>query len=105
MRGWTSAEIAGRCAFDGTHEWKPGARIYRIQGATWTKDYCAMDAELRHQAPPDTGEVLDLETRSNYPTALKALAESAGERFDAKAAAAGKDPEPLFSEAFEEPPV
>ena len=108
MKAWTSATVPGRCAFDNTHTWKQDARIFRLQGP-WgkPKDYCASCAVARHDAPPDTGEVLDLTDAVSYPTPLKMLAANVAERFDARMAAAGEKDEPdaLFAEPFEEPPL
>lgn len=108
MKAWTSATAPGRCAFDGTHTWQEGDRIFRIQGP-WSKpkDYCDRCATTRHEAPADTGEVLDLTDSVSYPRPLRALVDNLGERFDAKAAAAGvekDEPDELFAEPFEETP-
>ena len=105
MKAWTSATIDGRCSYDWKHHWKAGDRIFRLQGTTWTKDFCASCGLELHAAPPDTGEILDLESAPSYPKPLKALAEAVAAKilpFDAKVAAAGKDNDPLFDEPFEE---
>lgn len=91
MKAWTSAEIAGTCAYDYGHTWLRGARVFRVQGVGWTKDYCSSCALSRHQAPPDTGEIVELADHPTYPRPLKALAEKVRAQFDAKLAAAGKD--------------
>jgi len=95
MRGWTSATVDGQCSFDKAHKWKAGARVFRVQGATWLKEFCPACAAERHGAPDDTGQVLDTTDAPSYPTPLKQMAEIAAaaiaDRFDAKAAAAGKD--------------
>lgn len=94
MKAWTSAETDGRCAYD-VRPWKTGARVFRIQGATWRKDYC-IDCSRRHGAPPDTGEVLGLEHDVQCPAPLRELAAQLGAELVPVA------DEPLFEQAFEE---
>jgi hypothetical protein len=90
MKAWTTASGDGQCSHTWGHFWKAGDRIFRVSGATWTKDYCPQCAH--HQgAPPDTGEVLELSDTPTYPRPLKALADQVREQFDARMAAAGKD--------------
>lgn len=105
MKAWTSATSDGQCSYDGKHTWKTGDRIFRLQGTTWVKEYCPSCGHALHTAPPDTGELLDLESAPTYPTPLKALAEAVAAKilpFDSRMAAAGKDNDPLFEEPFEE---
>jgi hypothetical protein len=91
MKSWTSALTAGQCAYDGSHTWMAGARIYVVQGLGWRKLYCNSCGLSRHQAPPDTGEVLELEDQPAYPKPLRALADEVRARFDGRAAAARND--------------
>jgi hypothetical protein len=92
MKSWTSAILPGRCAYDGSHTWMAGARIYVVQGPSgWRKLYCNGCGLSRHQAPPDTGEILDLEDQPTYPKPLLALADQVRQQFDARAAAARND--------------
>jgi hypothetical protein len=89
MKAWTSALTAGQCAYDFSHTWMAGARIYVVQGASgWRKLYCNGCGLSRHQAPPDTGEVLELEDQPAYPKPLRALADQVRARFDSKLAQA-----------------
>lgn len=104
MKAWTTAEIAGRCAYDGLHTWRPGARVFVLQGADWRKVFCNSCGLARHGAPPDTGEVLDVTDAPSFPKPLKDLADQARSSlfaeafeeekplpFDGRAAAAGED--------------
>jgi hypothetical protein len=91
VKAWVTATFDGRCAYDGTHTWQTGARVFSVQGVDWTrpKIYCPDCAVSRHGAKPDTGEVV--EPGRVLPFApLKALAQAAGQRFDVKQAAAGE---------------
>jgi hypothetical protein len=94
VRGWTTAQVNGVCAFDGT-AWKSGDRIFQLRGASWsrTKFYCPTCAINRHQAGPDNGKDIDVLPGGVVPFApLRALAQQTGERFDhAKAAAGDRD--------------
>jgi hypothetical protein len=92
VKGWDEARESGTCAYDWTHTWKVGARIYVVHPeGTRARRYCAECAVRRQNAPPDTGEVKEVSDSPTYPTPLKALADRVGERFDAKAAAARND--------------
>lgn len=91
MKAWDEAKLPGHCAYDNTHVWKKGDRIFMVRGTGWEKLYCANCAKQHHGAPEDTGELLTLEDSPRYPEHLKPQAFPIAERFDAKAAAAGKD--------------
>lgn len=94
MKAWTSATLAGICAYDGTHTWPAGARVYRVQGPTWAKTYCPAWAVSRHQAPADTGEVEEVWSASKAaPRPLKQLTQAVAAAFDGRMLAAGKDVE------------
>jgi hypothetical protein len=93
VKAWTTATGDGHCSYEGRHFWKAGERIFRVQGIGWAKDYCVLCAH-NQDAPPDTGELLELSDAPSYPTALKTIAESVGAKvlpFDSRMAAAGKD--------------
>lgn len=88
MKAWTSATIDGHCAYDHTHRWAVGARIFQVRGSAKPQFYCANCAKQHHEAPEDTGELLDITDAPTYPEHLKPQAFPIADRFDAKAAAA-----------------
>jgi hypothetical protein len=92
VKQWVSATAPGVCAFDRAHTWKTGERIYRLQLADVNRpfNFCPECAVSRHGAKPDTGDVTEVVSRPAFAP-LRALANAAGERFDVRAAAAGKD--------------
>jgi hypothetical protein len=90
MKAWVTATFSGRCAYDGSHTWQTGERVFSVRGAEWSRPklFCSACA-VRHRAPADTGEVV--EPGRLLPFApLKALAQAAGQRFDAKVAQTGE---------------
>ncbi len=95
MRTWDSAAISGVCAYDKAHRWKAGTRVFRVQVPGWSKTYCGDCARRVHEAPQDTGQVLDVTDAPAYPAALKPAYELLAEPFeeprDVRMLAAGKD--------------
>jgi hypothetical protein len=88
VKAWTTANVSGRCAYDFTHAWRAGARVFILQGEGWRKTYCATCAQQRHNAPEDTGELLEVESLPQYPAQLLEFSGVTRGLFDAKAAAA-----------------
>lgn len=90
MKGWTSATMAGACAYDRAHTWTTGERIVVLKGIGWQKLYCASCGQSRHRVGADTGEILEREAPPRL-TPLKALATKIADRFDVRAAQARND--------------
>ena len=89
MKAWTSATGDGRCA-SCRKPWSTGERMIRVQGKTWSKDYCGACGMRLFEMAEDTGEVLDVTDAPGFPTRLRPLDETPLP-FDGRAAAAGKD--------------
>jgi hypothetical protein len=58
VKDWRTATGDGLCAYDVSHRWKTGDRVYAlaISGVQRVKLYCPACAIARHGAPPDPGE-------------------------------------------------
>lgn len=87
MKAWTTATAPGQCSYDGGHTWIEGARVFAVQGATWRKLYCRSCGPAYMAAPPDTGEILDVESQPAYPKALLQFTGVTQALFDPKMAA------------------
>jgi hypothetical protein len=86
VRAWTTATAPGRCSYCG-REWKQTDRVFAVQGTTWRKLFCDICAKERQDAPPDTGEILDIESTPKYPRQLLEFTGVTRDLFDAKDAA------------------
>lgn len=90
MKSWTSATSSRMCAYDASHHIATGDRVGLVAGANWQKVYCADCFVKRHNAPPDTGELVETVDEPAF-TPLRQLAEQMPDRFDGRMAAAGRD--------------
>jgi hypothetical protein len=90
VKGWTSATMAGSCAYDRAHTWTTGERIVVLQGVGWQKLYCAACGQSRHGVGADTGEILE-RAAPPRPKLQMALAKQIADRFDVRAAQARND--------------
>lgn len=89
MKAWTSSPGATTCSYDRAHRIAAGDRCGLVQGDGWRKVYCADCFMRRHDAGPDTGELVDAVDQA--AAARRQLADHAPDRFDGRMAAAGKD--------------
>lgn len=95
MKEWRTTTAAGMCAYDSTHHWAEGARVYALTSPQWTraKLYCAVCAVRLHAAPADPGEA---EKVAPVPVVRAESWQRVGTLaagFDAKLAQAGRDAE------------
>lgn len=70
MRAWATAELPTVCAYCGGRI-EANSRVYVLQGVSWRKVYDPDCAKQQHQAPDDTGEMLDVTDDPTFPPSLK----------------------------------